>query len=66
MRRSYDKNQLDALISQIYFWSKTLHVWDSFLCPSSGFFDCTHSNSICQTASELSAQLYDIPLLCVR
>ena len=24
------KNQLDALISQIYFWNKTLHVSDSF------------------------------------
>jgi len=23
------KNQLDALISQIYFWNKTLHVSDS-------------------------------------
>jgi len=23
---SYNKNQLDALISQIYFWNETLHV----------------------------------------
>jgi len=26
---SYKKNELDALISQIYFWNKTLHVSDS-------------------------------------
>ena len=25
-----DENQPDALISQIYFWNKTLHVSDSF------------------------------------
>jgi hypothetical protein len=27
---SYNKNQLDALISQIYFWYRILHVSDSF------------------------------------
>ena len=29
MINSYNKNQTDALISQIYFWNKTLHVSDS-------------------------------------
>ena len=27
---SYNKSQRDALISQIYFWNRTLHVSDSF------------------------------------
>jgi len=27
---SYNKNQRDALISQIYFWNRTLHVSDRF------------------------------------
>ena len=35
---SYNKNQLDSLISQIYFRNKTLHVFGQFLCPSSGGF----------------------------
>ena len=26
---SYNENQLDALIPQIYFWNETLHVSDS-------------------------------------
>jgi len=26
---SYNKDQLDSLISQIYFWNKTLHVSNS-------------------------------------
>ena len=37
------KNQLDALISQIYF------CFGQFLCPSSGVFRCTHSNGIIHT-----------------
>jgi len=49
-----------------------------FLCPSSGVFHCTHSSGICHTglltacqqgpdpADKLSANLYDIPLLCVQ
>jgi len=28
---SYNKNQRDALISQIYFWNRTLHVSDRFI-----------------------------------
>ena len=43
------QNQLDALISQIYFWSETLHVSDKFLCPSSGVFHCAHCIGICHT-----------------
>ena len=27
---SYNENQRDALISQIYFWNRTVHVSDSF------------------------------------
>jgi len=27
---TYNKNQRDALISQIYFWNMTLHVLDRF------------------------------------
>jgi hypothetical protein len=37
---------LDALISQIYFWNKTLHVSDSSSSPSSEVFHCTHSSVI--------------------
>jgi len=31
-------NQLDALISQIYFWNKTLHVSDISSVPHQEFF----------------------------
>ena len=34
---TYSKNQLDALISQIYFWKETI-CFGQFLCPSSGAF----------------------------
>jgi hypothetical protein len=44
----HDKNQLDALISQIYFeWKST--CFGQLLCPSSGVFHCTHSNGICHS-----------------
>ena len=33
-----DENELDALISQIYFWNKTLHVSDSFSVQNQEFF----------------------------
>jgi len=32
------QNQLDALISQIYFWNKTLHVSDSSCVHHQEFF----------------------------
>jgi len=35
---SYNKNQLDALISQIYFWNKILHVSDSSSAHHQEFF----------------------------
>ena len=41
------QNQLDALISQVYFWNKTLHVSDSSSVHHQEFFYCKHSNGIC-------------------
>ena len=41
-------NQLDALISQIYFSNETT-CFGQFLCPSSRNFRCTNSNGICHT-----------------
>jgi len=35
---TYPDNQLDALISQIYFWNKTLHVSDSSSVHHQEFF----------------------------
>jgi len=37
-RHSYNENQLVALISQIYFWNKTLHVSDSSSVHHQEFF----------------------------
>ena len=45
---SYNKTNLEALISQIYFWNKTT-CFGQFLCPSSGVFHCIHNNGICHT-----------------
>ena len=53
-------NETDALISQIYFWNKTLHVPDSSSVQHQGFF------------AVLTAMVYVIqvcwhlPLLCVQ
>jgi len=38
LHRSLQWNQLDALISQIYFWSETLHVADSSSVHHQEFF----------------------------
>ena len=38
---SYNKPQLDALISLMYFWNKTSTCFGQFLCPSSGVFHYT-------------------------
>jgi len=46
------QNQLDAMISQIYFLEYKSTCFGQFLCPSSGVFRCTHSNDICRTACE--------------
>ena len=43
------KNQLAVVISQIYFWNKTLQVSDSSSVHSSGVLYCTHSNGVCHT-----------------
>jgi len=57
------------LISQIYFWNKTLHVSDSSSVSHQEFFHFTHSNGICHTglltARNLSANLYDIYHCCM-
>jgi len=42
-------NQLDALISQIYFRNETLHYSESSSVHHQKFFHCTHSNGICHT-----------------
>jgi len=47
------KNQLDALISQIYFWIKTLHVSDCSSVHHHEFFTVHTAN------------LYDIYRCCV-
>ena len=43
----------NALISQIYFWNKTLHVSDISSVHHQEFFHCKHSNGICLTGSVL-------------
>ena len=41
---------IDALISQFYFWNKTLRVSDSSSVHYQEFFyHCTHSTVICHT-----------------
>jgi hypothetical protein len=42
-----NKNQLDALISQIYFGMKLYMFW-TVLYPSSGVIHCIHSNGVCR------------------
>jgi hypothetical protein len=71
------KNQLDALDSQIYSWNETLHISDSFSVHHQEFstvhiamvyviqasrIRIEHPDSV----RKLSANLYDIPLLCVQ
>ena len=57
--------QLDAQISQIYFWNKNSTCFGQFLCPSSGVFHCTHSNGICHTGLLTDCEQYDIYHCCV-
>jgi len=55
------KNQLDALISQIYFGNKTLHVSTVPLSIIRSFSLYTQQWYMCwQLASKLSANLYDV------
>jgi len=62
---SYNKNQPDALICQIYFWNKTLHVSDTSSFHQQKFF-AVHTAMVCviqvcwHFASKLSASPYDI------
>ena len=49
LKISYSYNKNNALISQIYFWNKTLHVSDSSSVHHQGVFNCTHSNGIYHT-----------------
>ena len=72
------KNQLDALISQIYFWNKTLHVSDSSCVHHQEFFT-VHTAVVYaievasrvrtefrpDPARKLSTNLYDIYHCCV-
>jgi len=70
-------NQLDALISQIYFWNKILHVSDSSSVHHQEFFTvhtAIHTGLLtaCEQdqfrpfpARKLSANLYDIHHCCV-
>jgi hypothetical protein len=78
---SYNKNQLDALISQIYFWNKTLHVSDSSSVHHQEFFTIhtamVYVIQVCRQlvnrirmerpdpVHKLSAKLYDIYHCCV-
>ena len=74
-------NQLDALISQIYFWNKTLHVSDSSYVHHQEFFTVhtaiVYGIQVCwQLASRIrtefgrdpavSKPVWHIPLLCVQ
>jgi len=43
----YNKDQLDALISQIYFLHETLHISDSASVHHQEFIHCTLSSGIC-------------------
>jgi len=76
---SYNKTQLDALISRIYFWNKTQHVSESSSAHHQDFF-AVHTAMVYviqvfwQLASRIrtdparkqSANLYDIHHYCVH
>jgi len=61
VRRSYKKkSQLDALISEIYFWNKNLHVSDSSSVHHREFFT-GHTAMV-----YVSKPVWHISLLCVQ
>ena len=69
----YKKNQRDALISQIYFWNRILHVSDSFSIHHQEASTVHTAIGVCHTGCSdcllASSQhnLYDIYLLqCVQ
>jgi hypothetical protein len=76
---SYNKNQIDELISQIYFCIETLHVSDSSCVHHQEFFTvhtamvhviqvCWQlvSRSICSCSQAVSKPVWHVPLLCVQ
>ena len=68
----YNKNQLDAIISQIYFCSKTLHVSESSSVHHQEFFHCTqqwympYSFAVLILFASCQQTCIYIPLLCVQ
>ena len=76
MSGSYNKNKPDALISQIYFWNKTLHVSDSSSVHHQEFFNVytamVYVIQVCwQLASGIRTEcpeqpVWHIPLLCAQ
>ena len=60
--------KIDALISQIHFWNKTLHVSESSSLYHQEIFHCAHSNFVCHTRllTVCSANLCDIYHCCVH
>jgi len=70
---SYNKSQRDTLVSQIYFWNRTLHVSDRFsvhhqesstVCTALGICHTGHADCLLASSQH---DLYDIYLLlCVQ
>ena len=60
------KNQLDALMSQIYFWNKTLHVSDSSSVHHQEFFTIhTAMVYVIQVASKLATCMTYTIAVCI-
>ena len=68
----YNKNQLDTLISQIYFWNKILHVSDSSSLHHQKFFTVNTAMvyviqvllTVCEQA--VNKPVWHLPLLCLQ
>ena len=61
-RNSYNKNQLDALISQIYFWNKTLHISDiSFVHHQEFFTAHTAMVYVIQVCWQFASRIRAVP-----
>ena len=66
---SYNKTQLDALISQFYFWNKTLHVSDSSSVYHQEFFTvhtAIHTGLLTASEQAVSKLVWHIRLLYVQ
>jgi len=48
--QSNNKNQRDALISQIYFWNRTLHVSESFSVHHQESNTVHRAKAVCRTS----------------